>query len=487
MALWTGFIGETYQALSPSIAAETAINLFAEVRGDGSAKQVTFYGTPGLVRETDLAGPCRGKFTQDGRSWTVNGGTLYERAGPATYVALGPIPDDGKPVFFASNGEGGDQLGIAGGGQITVLDLVTGALAAAVLPFSDPVMLVFLDGYALANQADSLLVWYSAIEDMTDWDALDFFTRSGTSDNIVGIGVRRDRVKVFGSKTITDYYNSGDADTPFLPYPSTTVQGGLISPALLQNYADVFYLVGETPKGARQVMAVADGPPQVISTPPIELFLSRCTTLADASTLFYEQGSHPFFVLTCPSSPEPVQTYHFDSSQPAGFQWQARAGWNSTTGVYTRWRAQGATVVHGEVLVGDYDTGATYTLDLDAYDDDGEILKRERTAPYFSASDQWLFIYQLSLGTQAGVGLSSGQGSEPVVNLEISRDAAKTWRSAGAAPLGAIGEFGTRTKWGPLGRALESRWGIRITQTDPVKTVWGPGLYFRSEPGTGQL
>lgn len=486
MALFAAFCGAFYKGISPTMAADTAINVYMDTREvPGSAKQVALIGTPGLLLESTVAtAGCRGWFTQDGRTWVVVGGTIYERTAAATYVFRGTVSNDGLPVTFVSNGLAGGQLAIVGGNELVVITLSTNAVSRPSLPFSNPVMIAFLDGYGLINQRDTATVWFSALEDFTSWDALDFFARSGTSDNVIGIAVSRDRVWCLGSKTTTLFYDSGDADTPFLPYPGTAMQVGLVSPYLLGLQSDVLYWVAEGSKSQRRVVRATDPSAEPISTPPIDLFLSRCSTLDDATMLVYEQDGHAFVCVTCPSSSEDVQTYAFDVREQ---MWHARAGWNSTTGRYTRWRVQGVAAVDGDVLVGDSVTGALYTLEPEVYTDNGDIIKRERTTPYLSADAEWLFIDQFELGMQPGVGLSTGQGSAPVVTLEVSRDGARTWVDAGMATLGAMGNYTARAIWRHLGRSRADRLVFRVTQTDPVKCVWGPGAWIKAQAGTGQL
>lgn len=493
MPLWAQFTGSSYQALSSSLSADQAINVFVESREiPGSPKQLTLYGTPGLKHETTLATTvCRGWFTQDGQTWVTVGDTLYERTAAGTYVSRGTITDDGLPVSYASNGQGGDQLAIVGGGELKVLDLTTNVLGAAIaLPFSNPVMIVFQDGYGLINEADTPRVWFSSLEDFTMWDALDFFARSNASDNVVAMVVTRDRIAVLGSKTSTMYYDSGDADNPFLPYPGTTTQVGFIAPWTCGIYNDNIIGLARSANGEPRVVRGTDTNFSTVSTPPIDLFLANCATLDSAEALLYEQEGHAFFALTCPGSPEPVQTYVYDmleSDRQQSPQWHARAGWDEAQGAFTRWRARGATAADQVVLVGDYETGDIYTLDLETYTDNGATLVRERTAPYPSAENQWFFVDQIELGTQAGVGTNSGQGDTPQAELLISRDAAKTWVSAGLAALGTMSAFLQRTIWRRLGRVRADRFVVRVRQTDPVKCVWGPGLWLRIANGTGQL
>lgn len=490
MPLWDGFIGPTYQALSSSLDAEEAINIYAEKSRDGNPKSYTFYGTPGLLNVGTAATlACRGQFNQNGIWLIVIGDTLYTVDGsvPTALVLTavsGTITNDGLPVFFCSNGEGGDQIGIVGGGELKVYDTVALTLSVAiVLPFADPGAMVFIDGYGVINQLDSPVVWFSALEDFTSWDALDFFTRSGTADNVVGLAVSKSRVWVLGEQTTTLFYDSGDSDTPFLPFPESVTQWGLVNRFCVWTDGDIVTWLARKAQGTPQVVrAVADPSPSVVSTPPIDLLLASvdCST---AEMGGYSQAGHTFACLTVPQL-SGANTLVFDATENL---WQKRAGWDTGLGDWVRWRSRGLVVVGGDVYAGDYQTGDLYSLDLDVYDDDGDILRRLRRAPYLSSDNQFVFIDQIELGMQAGVGVPSGQGSDPVVTLRISRDGAHSWDDAGFGALGPIGDYDARCYWAMLGRSRSDRLVLEVSQTDPVKCVWGPGLYIRFTKGTGQL
>lgn len=485
MPVFQSFVGGTYTELSPVFAADTAVNVYVETRTvEGSAKRSALYGTPGLLSEGSVATlGTRGMFTQDGRTFFVTGAVLYERLAANNYAVIGNVGNDGLMVSFASNGRGGEQLGIVSAGSLYVLALDTGTFTTVVLPFSNPVMITFLDGYGLINEADSPTTWFSNLEDLLIWDALDFFARSGTSDNVVAIAVSRDRVWCIGSKTTTLFYNSGDVDTPFVPYPGTAMQVGITTPQVLGIYADQLLWVAESARGQRRVVMAVDAQPQPVSTAPIDAFLASSPTLDDAELLVYEQDAHIFWCITLPSSTQTFKTYSFDITEGL---WHARSGWDSTLGIYLRWRARGSTSVDGQILVGDYATGNLYELSQTTYSDNGAIIRRERTTPYLSESNQAYFVSQFQLGAQAGVGLEVGQGSNPLVTLEISRNGAQTFTNVGNRSVGATGAYLNRCVWHRLGRFIGNLAVFRVTMTDPVKCVWQTA-FVEIEEGTGQL
>src|SRR5439155_5881088 len=235
MPLWDKFCSGSYTSRSPTLDDEATINLYpVTVESQSNAKQKALIGTPGLRRIMSVATTgCRGLFSEDGRTWCVTGGVLYELDLTAnTATSRGTIADDGKPVSFASNGRGGEQLAICGGGSLYVLDLETNVLTGPVaLPLTNAlVQIEFIDGYLLLLEADTVRVWFSALEDFTNIDALDFWARSQTSDNYVAIAVVRDRVYAMGSASTDLMYDSGAADVPFVPYPGAILYEGIVGP-----------------------------------------------------------------------------------------------------------------------------------------------------------------------------------------------------------------------------------------------------------------
>ncbi len=486
MPAWAAFCSGSARERSESLDAAQTINLFrATVGDDGNAKQRALYGTPGLLALTNVVRVgCRGCFSQDGRAWTVIGDGLYSvdlATMAATYI--GVILNDGKPVSFSSNGRGGEQLAIVGGGQLKILSLTSNILGAAVtLPLTNaPVLVDYLDGYFLLHETNSIRTWYSALLNGNSWDALDFFSRSGSSDNLVGILVVGALVWRFGSQTTDCVYDSGDADTPFLPVPNSEIGVGACSPWAIGLLADAPIWMAQNDQGRGWVVTGTVGSAARVSTPAIDYALGKAETLTDAEVLLYEQEGHAFACFTCPSL---NQTWCYDATEQ---DWHQRATWEPLMGTYHRWRVRGACAVGQAILVGDYETGDLYTLDLDTFTENGATIRRLRRVPYLSDSNQWGFLYQVELGIEAGVGLSSGQGSAPLAMLRVSKNRCKTWGPTTTATMGEQGNYGAACIWRRLGRPRLDRLGLEVTITDPVRVVLGPGLWLRITEGNGQL
>lgn len=485
MALFSAFCGGSNTERSLAIDAELSVNCFpSTVEVQGTAKRVAQVGTPGLRPIGTAAGARgRGVFTQDERTWTGIGANIYELTfAPFTATLRGTLPDDGSPISWASNGDGGTQLVLSGGGQLKILNLLTNVLSAAIgLPMTNaPGRVGYLDGYFLCNEVDTLRTWFCAIENGTSWDALDFFARSTASDRVVTQVCANSRAWIFGSETSEAYEDVGDADNPFQPIKGSLFQIGLAAAWSLSVGVNTMRWLGTSRQSGPAVYRLDGYGGTRISTHAIEGQLSKATTLADAEGVTIEQDGHLFYALTCPSLGDAGDTLVLDETER---QWHHRRRWNATRGREEAWRVRGHAFVDMTHVVGSRDSGSIWALDPETYDDDGDILRLVRQAPYLGAENVWASIDAFELGVEPGVGLNSGQGIDPQAELQVSKNLAKTWFSAGNASLGPMGEYDDRTFWTRLGMARVDRLVFRVIITDPVKRVIGPGAWIRATPG----
>jgi len=77
-------------------------------------------------------------------------------------------------------------------------------------------------------------------------------------------------------------------------------------------------------------------------------------------------------------------------------------------------------------------------------------------------------IGQIRVEGTKGIGLSTGQGSNPLLQLAISRDKGNTFGAYRDRTLGAIGEYGARTSWEQNGRSEPEQTVLLFRISDPV-------------------
>ena len=93
-----------------------------------------------------------------------------------------------------------------------------------------------------------------------------------------------------------------------------------------------------------------------------------------------------------------------------------------------------------------------------------ELISRHMIAEYDRLTVDRVFV-----DFEAGVGLATGQGSNPQAMLQVSRDGGHSWGNEVWTTIGAIGEYKTRAEWRRLGTAKDFVFKVRVT--DPVKRI----------------
>ncbi len=84
--------------------------------------------------------------------------------------------------------------------------------------------------------------------------------------------------------------------------------------------------------------------------------------------------------------------------------------------------------------------------------------------------NKWIRLSRVELILQAGVGLSTGQGSDPLVMFRLSRDGGMTWDDELTMSMGQIGDYQRRAFLNMLGRARNPV--VELTSSDPVFVSW---------------
>jgi hypothetical protein len=161
---------------------------------------------------------------------------------------------------------------------------------------------------------------------------------------------------------------------------------------------------------------------------------------------------------------------------------------------------------NGEVIVGDYQNGKIYALDMRVYSDAGEIQKWVRSWRALPPGQNNLnrtAHHSLQLDCEAGIGLPGYswedevllltedgdiivtedglpiniidvadvvQGADPQVALRWSDDGGHTWSNEHWRSMGRVGEYYRRVIWRRLGMTVKLRDRIyEVSATDPVK------------------
>ena len=118
-------------------------------------------------------------------------------------------------------------------------------------------------------------------------------------------------------------------------------------------------------------------------------------------------------------------------------------------------------------MLGDSRSGKIYRQSSQLYSYDGAAIHRERVTPHAADEKRNITFSSLELDVETGVGLQSGQGSDPQIMMQYSNDGGRTWSSERWIPIGAVGQYRTRVAWNRCGSARDRV--FRVKYTDPTQ------------------
>ena len=508
-----GFVGPTYTSQSGLADCQRCMNWYPETVESGQGKSpLALYPTPGLKTMVTGTGPVRGVLAINGRMFWVGGGNLYEGTNPQyanglltslTPTELGQVGSDFKLVSMAVNGSAGNQLCICSAGQIYIFNLsatkATGAIQLAPNTLSGTMgglqgfasKVVFCDGYFVVTLAGTNEFQISALEDGSTWNPLSVQQVSVFAENIGGMVVAYRQLWIFGQNGHSQvYYNSGaNAYTPFDVIGAGGVgfmEEGIDAPYSAAVLDNAPFWLGGNANGNGMAWRANGYTPLRISTHAEETawakYPQKCS---DAVGYSYRDQGHTFWVLRFPSANGGVgATWVYDTATQ---MWHERGFWSQqgATG-YSAHLAGCHCAAFNTHLVGDWNSGNLYAMDIAYLDDNGNVLRRSRRAPHISTEQQLITHHELQVDMEVGDGpippMLDGAGNprDPQVMLRWSNDGGKTWGNEHWIGAGEAGGYEVRARWLQLGQARDRVYEIAVT--DPI--AWRiVEAYLRASPG----
>jgi hypothetical protein len=319
----------------------------------------------------------------------------------------------------------------------------------------NPTHCEYIDTYFFVNRGGTEQVYKSAPEDPTDWNALEFTSAEARKDNALALGSHARDLYVFGSDTTEVFYNSGNADFPFDRYPGGLFEFGIAAPySAAKSAAGVLWLARNADGDA--VIIKAQGlSPAIVSDDDIEWQINGYSTIDDAFGFVYRIRGRWFYELNFPTAGK-TWVYQIEDQL-----WHERESYG-----VGRHRVNGYCYRSGAHIVADSEEGRFGTLDPLVYEEFSQPLVRRRVSQSLSVNDRLLTYNEVVIEVQPGVGLTTGQGSDPQMALQFSDDGGFTWSNELWRSLGAIGNYATRLAWHNLGQSRRRMFSVSVS--DPV-------------------
>jgi hypothetical protein len=340
------------------------------------------------------------------------------------------------------------------------INLATNAFASISQPgFYGGNQVNYVDGYFVLNRIGTRQ-WYISLPNTTTFDPIDFASTTGYSDLLVGIGITRRYVYLFGKITTEIWFNQGNTTFPFGRLPGSFMQYGCAATNSIAQMDGELYWVAQSPQGQAFICKTANFAANIISTFAINNELQGYSTLADAIGYTYELNGHFFYVVTFPTA---NKTWVYDLSNQ---QWNE---WNyiDNNGGFNRHRSNCFAFAYGKLIVGDWQNGNLYAIDQDNYTDNGQVITRVRGFYHMEDDGSNRVRYRsLILEMESGNGYNN---EEINVGLRWSNDRGKTYGNPVFQSLGSEGEYITVMQWNRLGMARDRV--FEVSWSPPVRTA----------------
>lgn len=450
------FATQSYKHPSLSISAQRAVNCYAEKEPPDAKSQVAVLGSPGLFNFATCGnGPVRGMRALNGLLYVVSGGTLYSVSATGTVAPIGGIIGGSGVVQMSDNGT---QLSIVNGANGYIYSPALGFIVVSDPNFHPANTVTFFDNVFVFDWAGTNKFFISNTLDGTSYPGLGFASAEVTSANVLTTINQQENLLIFTADHTEIWFDAGTANMPFLRVDGGVIERGCAAgKTALKEDNSVFFLGDDLIFYRLNNMS-----PQRVSTHAIEAAWRGYSTVSDAFAFSISHNGHKFIALTFPTA---NATWEFDIATGL---WHERVSWDQNGNSYGRWRGNCHAVFNGLNLIGDAFSGQIGVLDEGTFTEFGNAMQAYMVSPVVHSDRKRLFCSRFELDVLSGVGIDSGQGSNPQVMLRWSKDGGRTFLPFQIfQSMGKEGAYGQRLRWLKLGQARS--WIFEATISDPVR------------------
>lgn len=449
------FTGGFYKSRSRQYSQQRCVNWYPNFAKSGALSPDNLYHCSGLrqiATAGELNGVNRGAKALNGRPHFVNGNELFRVdrvVNPDLTVSyesilLGDIEGSGRVQMDTL----GNQLCIVVPGVTAYIYTDGGTVQEIVDPdFDGPVDdVVSLDGVFVFCKTASNVVFHSDLNDGLSYNALDSYPIPQLN-NIVGLGVFRNQLYVFGETITIPFSNTGSLQFVFSPIPNAIIDTGLRTKFSKTVFRQSYVWVGYGENAEASIWLYSGGALQNISTETIDYILQNTSDedINRAFMLRHSQNGAEFIVLNVGDY---CFKYDLTASQMTGTpQWHEQRSRIpvGSDHIDSPWRVSSIVQAYNRVIAGDSidsrigeisdEIGTEYGINMACVLD---------TQPLSNSGVKGK-VWAIEVFTDVGV------GDDDQINLSWSNDGGYTFSNKLARTTGAIGQYGRRVVWDRLG------------------------------------
>jgi hypothetical protein len=453
------------QSESRAITAQRRLNCQVEIRREHDRTSFALTSRPGLTAFITTLGatPSRGMHSVNTLSqpllFTVNGAILYSINNAGVTNVIGTILTSTGDVSMADDGT---YLVLVDGINGWVYNMQTPAGLNKITDgnfTTTPRTVTWQDNYFIvaSKTKQFQLSQISPSIDPTVWPANQIgFAGSGSGALQAGRAYHN-ILNLFGDTYSEFWQDTGSPDLPYALIPGSAQQYGLAAPFSIQPFDNSLAGLFQSTEGGLSISRLSGFGIKKISDHDIDEIIGGYSSISDAQGISFTHEGHPTYILNFPTA---GQTWMYDGYANVWSELQSGSG--------RYWGTKFANFVNRQ-LISDFNNGNIYQVDGSSYTDNGTAIVMEVVSKHIWNDDKYIGVRQIQIDIESGVGLVSGQGVNPVCDLQVSKDGGASFQSYGFSSMGPIGNYTTRLKWNNLGAARD--WVLKLRITDPVKRV----------------
>lgn len=452
------FALESYISRSSSVSSQRVVNLYSELQPEevNAKSKVVLFGAPGIVNFATVGpGPIRKFYFLRDMVYVVSGTGFYSlsAAGVVTFIGTGLQIGTG-PVGMADNGV---EIAVTDGvnGFIYNTDTFTWVQISDV-DFYSANQVQCVDSYFIYDRKNTNQFFSSDSLVGTSYPALFFASADSQSDYTLSPINHLQQLLIAGKQSIEIWYMSGGTGMPWTRHQGVAIQIGIMTPHSWTKLREQLYFLG-----SNRVFYRLDGTSPVrVSKHATEQAWQDYGDVSDAFVFSMTWEGHDFIYVTFPTA---RKTWCLDGTTGL---WHERESLDASYNSIGRWCVNAYVNAYDKHLVGDVASGKVGYLSATTYTEFGNPMRGLAIGPPMHNEGKRVYMPRFEISVQAGVGLTSGQGTDPQLILSISDDGGRTFQQTTWRSMGKIGEYTKRLRWTGMGSFYERAMKLEIT--DPV-------------------
>jgi hypothetical protein len=436
----------TYGYDNEQASSRKLVNCTAEQGPADGNNPIIVRRMPGIDSFATAGTKNRGAHVFKDELYTVSGTSLYKTDANGVVTTIGALPGTGR-VRIADNGVTmvivTNPLAYSTTGT-TVSQIIDGVFTG----FGGASDVAFLDGYLIFTVPNSRVTFTSGLNALT-FNALDFTSIEGSTDNLLGVIVDHRQAIFLKERSTELWYDAGiSTGYPLARSPNGFLEVGCVARDTAVKLGGAVYWLADD----LTVRQLSGSSPNIITNPGVAKFIRGGI---DPFGFAYTFEDKHYYTLTFDSV-----TIEYDIL--------AKEWHNRSTFARSNWQVLTTIEVYGDILALDSNSGKIGKLSNLVRTEFGGTQKVSWTYQEIASEGRRIVHNRFELEIGTGVGLTTGNGSDPQIGLWISDDGGKQFYEYDTRSLGKTGEYLDRVYWTDLGSSYNRVYRCEVSDAVDV-------------------